>query len=112
VLGAFEFHVYVLARHSSADMSELATRLRRDAAQLSTQGHQVVTPSGLRLPRTARDSGCLIEIASDRDGTVAEGLEAAADILTDHQDYIRQVNEMEGRLKSSCGGTRMAIPAT
>ena len=112
MLGTFEFHIYLLARHSSADMSELATRLRRDPVHVSMQGHQVVMPSGRRLPRTARDSRCLIEVASDRDGTVAEGLEAATDILTDHQDYVRQVMTWEGRLKSSCGGTPMAIPVT
>ena len=99
MLGTFEFHIYVLARHSSADMSELATRLRRDPTHLSTKGLQVVTPSGRWLPWTARDSKCLIEVASDRDGTVAEGLEVAADILTDHQDYVRQVADMGGTVE-------------
>lgn len=98
-MGDFDFQVCVLARHPQADVSELSARLGRVPAHASKRGAVIVTPKGTRPGGIYADSRCLVEFASNEDGTLAECLGAAADALEPHREFIAQLIRNGGEVQ-------------
>lgn len=96
MLGDFDFHVYVLARHPEADVSELAVRLGQTPKHVSRSGMPIVTPTGVRPGGTYFESRCLVEVASNADGTMAECVFRVASLLEPHREFIDQITKGGG----------------
>jgi len=116
LLGDFGFQVCVLAQHADADVSELATLLGRTPTHASRSGMPVTTPAGARPGGLYPDSRCLVEMASNEDGTLVECLGMTVSALEPLRDYIQQLKNSGGEVVVFArwypnGDTGEALPA-
>ena len=89
----------MLARHSHADVSKLAHRLGLQALHLSRKGQAALGRGGRRLPYPASDSRCLVEVATQEHGTLAQGVTTAVTLLEPHRDFIRELSDAGGEVQ-------------
>lgn len=91
MLGNFDFKVFVMARHPELDVSELSIKLGKPAGHTSVRGMPIVIPAGSRPGGLYPESRCLVELASSKNGTLAECISLAVDMLEPHKTFIDRV---------------------
>lgn len=99
MLGLFDFTVYVVALHNTADLTDFAAAFGRTPRHNSKAGEPIVTPSGHRLSGTHVTSRCLIELGSQENGTLEECLTHAVELLERQRDAVGLVLEQGGSIE-------------